>query len=60
MVVAEEITRILSLPLGERPFRSVVDLTNSMVEQANAAVLEARSDFVPRMGFEEVLHVARA
>ena len=31
-----------------------------MVEQANAAVLEARSDFVPRMGFEEVLHVARA
>jgi NAD(P)-dependent dehydrogenase (short-subunit alcohol dehydrogenase family) len=60
VVVAEEITRILSLPLGERPFRSVVDLTNSMVEQANAAVLEARSDFVPRMGFEEVLHVARA
>ncbi|CAL9631002.1 SDR family NAD(P)-dependent oxidoreductase [Streptomyces sp. enrichment culture] len=59
VVVAEEITRILSLPFGERPFRSVVDLTNSLVEQANSAVLEARSDFVRRMGFEEVLHVAQ-
>ncbi|WP_435124938.1 SDR family oxidoreductase [Actinacidiphila sp. bgisy144] len=57
--VAEEIARILSLPFGERPFRSVVDLTNSQVEQANSAVLEARTDFVRRMGFEEVLHVAR-
>jgi NAD(P)-dependent dehydrogenase (short-subunit alcohol dehydrogenase family) len=60
VVVAEEITRILALPFGERPFRSVVDLTNSMVEQANSAVLEARTDFVRRMGFEKVLHVARA
>jgi NAD(P)-dependent dehydrogenase (short-subunit alcohol dehydrogenase family) len=60
VVVAQEITRILALPFGERPFRSVVDLTNSMVEQANSAVLEARTDFVRRMGFEEVLHVARA
>ncbi|MFD5445751.1 SDR family oxidoreductase [Streptomyces tendae] len=59
VVVAEEITRILSLPFGERPFRSVMDLTNSLVEQANSAVLEARSDFVRRMGFEEVLHVAQ-
>jgi NAD(P)-dependent dehydrogenase (short-subunit alcohol dehydrogenase family) len=59
VVVAEEITRILSLPFGERPFRSVVDLTNSMVEQANSAVLAARSDFVRRMGFEELLHVGQ-
>ncbi|WP_406004871.1 SDR family oxidoreductase [Streptomyces sp. NBC_00637] len=59
-VVAKEITRILSLPFGERPFRSVVDLTNSLVEQANSAVLEARTDFVRRMGFEDVLHVTRA
>ncbi|MEU2304164.1 hypothetical protein [Streptomyces misionensis] len=59
VVVAEEITRILSLPFGERPFRSVVDLTNSLVEQADSAVPEARLDFVRRMGFEEVLHVAQ-
>ncbi|MFF0173977.1 NAD(P)-dependent dehydrogenase (short-subunit alcohol dehydrogenase family) [Micromonospora profundi] len=59
IVVAEEITRILALPFGERPFRSVVDLTNSMVEEANAAVLSARTDFVRRMGFDQVLHVAQ-
>ena len=61
-LVAEEITRILALPFGQRPLRSVVDLTNSAatVERANAAVLEARTDFVQRMGFGEVLHVAQA
>lgn len=59
-LVAEEIARILALPFGRRPFRAVVDLTGSQVEQANAAVLEARTDFVRRMGFEQVLHVANA
>ncbi len=60
IVVAEEITRILALPYGGRPFRSVVDLTNSSVEQANAAVTEARTDFVRRMGFGEVLELRTA
>lgn len=59
-LVAEEIVRILTLPFGRRPFRAVVDLTRSQVEQANAAVLQARTDFVRRMGFEQVLHVANA
>lgn len=61
-VVSEEIARILALPFGQRPLRSVLDLTNSdsMVEQANAAVFEARTDFVQRMGFGEVLHVGPA
>jgi NAD(P)-dependent dehydrogenase (short-subunit alcohol dehydrogenase family) len=59
VVVAEEITRLLALPYGERPFRSVVDLTNSKVEQANAAVTEARTDFVRRLGFGEVLELRR-
>lgn len=60
VVVAEEIVRILALPYGERPLRSVVDLTHSKVEQANAAVTEARTDFVRRMGFGEVLELRRA
>jgi NAD(P)-dependent dehydrogenase (short-subunit alcohol dehydrogenase family) len=59
VVVAEEITRLLALPYGERPFRSVVDLTNSKVEQANAAVTQARTDFVRRLGFGEVLELRR-
>ncbi|MFG3297104.1 SDR family NAD(P)-dependent oxidoreductase [Streptomyces sp. NPDC048179] len=60
VVVAEEITRILDLPYGERPFRAVVDLTDSGVDQANAVVTEAREDFVRRMGFGEVLELRRA
>lgn len=60
VVVADEITRILALPYGRRPFRSVVDLTNSTVEQANEAVTEARTDFVRRMGFGEVLELRHA
>ncbi|GAA4811155.1 SDR family NAD(P)-dependent oxidoreductase [Streptomyces ziwulingensis] len=60
VVVAEEIARLLALPYGERPFRSVVDLTNSEVEQANAAATEARADFVRRMGFGELLELRHA
>ncbi len=61
-LVGREITRILALPYGQRPLRSVVDLTNSdaLVEQANAAVFEARTDFVRRLGFGDVLRVGRA
>ncbi|MFI6253570.1 SDR family NAD(P)-dependent oxidoreductase [Streptomyces sp. NPDC051016] len=59
VVVAEEITRILGLPYGERPFRAVVDLTDSGVDQAIAVVTEAREDFVRRMGFGQVLELRR-
>ena len=56
--VADEITRILALPYGQRPFRAVVDFTNSDVEAANQAVYEARADFVRRMGFGQLLDLA--
>jgi len=57
-VVAEEITRILALPCGEKPFRSVVDLTDpvvGIVEIANGILYQARKGFVTRLGFEELL-----
>lgn len=45
VVVADEITRILALPFGERPFRSIVDLTrfsvDGIVEQSEAHIREA-------------------
>ncbi len=56
--VADEITRILALPYGRRPFRAVVDFTNSDVEAANQAVYDARADFVRRMGFGQLLDLA--
>ena len=59
IIVAEEITRILRLPVGEKPFRSVVDLTDSGVDEVNAVAAQARERFVERMGFGELLHVKR-
>ena len=55
--VADEIARVLSLPYGHRPFRSVVDFTNSDLETANEAVYAARADFVRRMGFGQLLEL---
>jgi NAD(P)-dependent dehydrogenase (short-subunit alcohol dehydrogenase family) len=55
--VATEISRILSLPVGKKPFRSVVDFTQSNVEQVIAVTEQSRRDFVTRMGFGELLEV---
>ena len=59
VVVATEITRILGLPKGEKPYRSVVDLTHAYVERANAVNQEVRENFVRRMGFEQLLRVTQ-
>jgi NAD(P)-dependent dehydrogenase (short-subunit alcohol dehydrogenase family) len=55
--VAEEITRILALPAGTRPFRSVVDFSNAGVEKVNDVMRRAQEEFVTRLGFGELLQV---
>jgi NAD(P)-dependent dehydrogenase (short-subunit alcohol dehydrogenase family) len=55
--VATEITRILSLPTGKKPFRSVVDFTNAAVEDVLAVTEKSRRDFVTRMGFGALLEL---
>jgi hypothetical protein len=55
--VATEITRILSLPIGEKPFRSVVDFTQSDVDRVVAVTEQSRRDFLTRMGFGELLEL---
>jgi NAD(P)-dependent dehydrogenase (short-subunit alcohol dehydrogenase family) len=58
--VADEITRILTLPIGTKPLRSVVDLTDSgdqAVQTVNQAAQAAREKFVTRMGYGELLHL---
>ncbi|MDQ3641719.1 MAG: SDR family oxidoreductase [Actinomycetota bacterium] len=63
VAVAEEIARILALPHGEKPFRSVVDLTDpgvGIVEIANGVLYQARRGFVNRMGYGELLEVGRS
>lgn len=55
--VAEEIAQILSLPAGRRPFRSVIDFTDSGVEEVNKVMRRSQENFVNRLGFGELLHV---
>lgn len=55
--VGEEIRRVLALPYGERPLRTVIDYTHSGVQIVNATVTAAREEFIRRMGFEEVLTI---
>jgi hypothetical protein len=53
--VADEIVRLLRLPVGQKPLRSVVDFTNSHVDHVNGVVLAEQRDFLSRMGFAELL-----
>ncbi len=57
--VAEEISRILGLPFGAKPFRSVVDHTESGVDLVSELVDRTREDFVKRMGYSELLQAVR-
>jgi NAD(P)-dependent dehydrogenase (short-subunit alcohol dehydrogenase family) len=58
--VAEEIVRVLALPAGTRPFRTVVDFSQAGVEEVNEVLRRAQEDFVTRLGFGELLHVRTA
>jgi NAD(P)-dependent dehydrogenase (short-subunit alcohol dehydrogenase family) len=58
--VAEEITRILALPAGTRPFRSVVDFSNAGVDKVNEVMRRAQEEFITHLGFGELLHVKTA
>jgi len=56
--VADEISRVLSLPRGEKPFRTVVDFTEAGVDHVMAFADLTREAFVNRMGFGETLQLA--
>ncbi len=53
--VADEIVRILALPVGQKPLRSVVDFTNSHVEDVNTVLVTAQRTFLTRMGLAALL-----
>jgi len=55
--VADDIARILALPAGAKPFRSVIDFTGSNVEEVNATNQASSADFLTRMGFGELLQL---
>ncbi|MFF9105144.1 SDR family NAD(P)-dependent oxidoreductase [Streptomyces rubrogriseus] len=57
--VAEEIARVVGLPVGTRPFRTVVDFSEAGVEEVNGVMRKAQEEFVTRLGFGELLQVKR-
>jgi hypothetical protein len=44
-----------ALPVGARPFRSVVDFTGAQVGEVDAVAWNEHKDFTTRMGFGELL-----
>lgn len=58
--VAEEIARILALPFGSRPFRSVVDFTRFEVDDINRLTEHHIREAMTFMGYEELLTVNQA
>jgi NAD(P)-dependent dehydrogenase (short-subunit alcohol dehydrogenase family) len=60
--VAREITDILALPVGAKPFRSVIDFTDAgvpelSVEAVNLVARRHQESFISRMGFGELLEL---
>jgi NAD(P)-dependent dehydrogenase (short-subunit alcohol dehydrogenase family) len=55
-VVAEEIARIVGLPAGTRPARSVIDFVGDGAEEVTAVAEKARLDFAHRIGIDDLLH----
>ncbi|MET0494456.1 MAG: SDR family NAD(P)-dependent oxidoreductase [Actinoplanes sp.] len=57
--VAAEIVRVLDLPFGQKPFRTVIDDAHAGVERVNDIGYETRAAFVRRLGFEQLLSPAK-
>ncbi|MFE0930596.1 SDR family oxidoreductase [Streptomyces mutabilis] len=55
--VADEIARVLALPRGHKPFRTVVDFTEAGVDHVMAFSDLVRESFVHRMGFGDLLRL---
>lgn len=60
VAVADEIVRILTLPKGQKPARSVIDFSHGGVEEVNTVLFDAQSSFLTRMGFADLLEVKSA
>jgi NAD(P)-dependent dehydrogenase (short-subunit alcohol dehydrogenase family) len=56
--VGEEIARIVSLPHGERPFRSVVDFIDDGAAEVTEVAERVREQFARRIGIADLLKVS--
>lgn len=58
-LVADEITRIVSLPYGERPYRVHIDPADDGSEEVSEAADRIRRDFLARVELDDLLTVTR-
>jgi NAD(P)-dependent dehydrogenase (short-subunit alcohol dehydrogenase family) len=56
-MVSDEITRIVALPAGERPFRVHIDPANDGSEEVSDVADRIRAEFLDRIGLADVLTV---
>ena len=56
--VADEIARIVALPTGQRPFRSVVDFLNDGAAEVTEVAERVRARFAERIGIADLLAVS--
>jgi NAD(P)-dependent dehydrogenase (short-subunit alcohol dehydrogenase family) len=57
-VVADEIARIIALPTGERPYRTVIDPPDDGSAEVSEVADRIHREFLERIGLADVLHVA--
>lgn len=53
--VADEVARIVNLPAGQRPFRSIVDFLGDGFKEVSAVAEQARINFAHRVGIADLL-----
>ncbi|WP_394781911.1 SDR family oxidoreductase [Undibacterium sp.] len=56
--VADDIARIVSLPAGTRPFRSVIDFIGDGAAEVTEVAEQVRRDFAKRIGIDDLLQVS--
>lgn len=57
VAVADEVVRVLALPIGGKPARPVVDFSHAGIEKVNELATSLQRDFIIRMGYADVLGV---
>lgn len=57
--VADEIDRIISLPKGERPFRSHVDPADDGSKKVSDLADQNRAEFMERIGLKDLLNIEK-
>jgi len=56
--VADAIATIVDTPAGQRPFRTHIDPSNDGAEEVSAVADRIRTEFLTRIGLEDLLHPA--